>query len=61
VGYRDLSRTQLVRMRIHGVTPAFIQEMRRAGHTDATAESLVRLRIRGGDARRERVRERRRP
>ena len=40
LGYKDLSVEQLVRLRIHGVTPAFIKEIRGLGYTDLDARRL---------------------
>ncbi len=41
---------QLMSFRIHGVTPAFIQEMRSSGYPSVTPEDLIKLRIHGVDS-----------
>jgi len=45
-----LSADQLIKMRQHGVNPAFIQEMRDLGFTDLSVDQLVKLRIHGVNA-----------
>ena len=47
VGFRGLSREEVMRMGIHGVTPEYVREMREAGFRDLTPEALVRMRIHG--------------
>ena len=41
---------ELVKFRIHKVTPAFIREMREVGFADVTEDQLVRMRIHRVDA-----------
>ena len=48
-GYRNLRADQLVSLRIHEVTPAFVRDMAAAGHKRLTPEQLVALRIHGVD------------
>ena len=50
LGYRNLSRQQLLQMSIHRVTPAFIREMREAGFRDLPPETLVKMKIHGIDS-----------
>jgi Zn-dependent protease with chaperone function len=45
-GYRDLSADDLIRLKIHGVTPEFARQIQAAGF-QPTAEDLVKLRIHG--------------
>ena len=49
--YHDAKRAadQLVAMRIHGVSPEFISEMKSRGMKDLTIDKLVSLRIHGID------------
>lgn len=37
----------LIRLRLHGITPEFIEDMREAGYGDLSPEELVELRIHG--------------
>jgi hypothetical protein len=41
------SADDAVAFRIHGVTPAFVREIRSLGYTDASADDLAALRIHG--------------
>lgn len=45
-GLRDTSARELVRLRIHGITPEYIADIRSAGY-DYSADDLVRLKIHG--------------
>lgn len=45
MGYRDLSRPQLLQMGIHGVDRRHIEALARAGYRDLSAQELVQLRI----------------
>ena len=45
-----LSADQLVRFRIHKVTPEYIRSMREIGFQSATEDQLVRMRIHKVDA-----------
>ena len=36
-----------MRLRIHGVTPAFVKEIRGLGYTDLTLDDFVKMRIHG--------------
>lgn len=47
VGYERVEVNDLVRMRIHGVTPQFITQMRDLGYGDLSADRLVQFRIHG--------------
>lgn len=43
----ELTVDQIVEMKTHGVTPEFIESIRRAGFDNLTADELIRLRIHG--------------
>ncbi len=43
----DLNLEKLTEMKIHGVTPAFIQEMHALGLSDLSTDNLVEMRIHG--------------
>jgi len=47
LGYENLSLDQLIRMRSHEVTAAFIREARARGFNNLTIEQLINLRING--------------
>jgi beta-lactamase regulating signal transducer with metallopeptidase domain len=47
LGYRDLTRDQLVAMAVHGVSPGYIQSMAQAGYPGLTPDQLVEMRIFG--------------
>jgi hypothetical protein len=47
LGYRDLSRKDVMQMSIHGVRPSFIRELRELGYADLSPKQLVRMRIHG--------------
>jgi len=49
-GYASVSLENLVRMRIHGVTPSFIRELKDLGYGGVKATKLVQFRIHGVDA-----------
>jgi hypothetical protein len=49
LGFSDLSPSNLVEMRIHGVTPEFIKEIRDAGYPDIKISKLIEFRIHGID------------
>src|SRR5207249_6679046 len=44
---RPYSVDHLIRLRLHGISPEFIEEMREAGYADLSPEELVDLRIHG--------------
>ena len=45
LGFKGLDGDTLVKMRIHGATPARIRELRAAGLAASDPEDVVRLRI----------------
>jgi hypothetical protein len=47
LGYRDLSRSEVMQMSIHGARPSFIRELRELGYSDLSPKQLVRMRIHG--------------
>lgn len=47
LGYRDVTRQELISMAIHGARPDFIRAMRAAGYSDLSAQELIRFRIHG--------------
>jgi beta-lactamase regulating signal transducer with metallopeptidase domain len=47
LGYTGLEVDDIVALKIHGVTPAYIQQMNQAGWGRLTAEQLVSIRIHG--------------
>jgi hypothetical protein len=51
LGYRDLAAEDLITLRIHGVTPDYVQSLQRAGMSHLRADQLVRLRLAGFDGR----------
>jgi len=49
LGYKHPEPEQLVAMRIHGVTPEFVSNLRSRGMQNLSIEQLVNLRIHGID------------
>ena len=47
MGFSDLSESKLVELRIHGVSPEYIEEIRSAGLKDISLSKLVNCRIHG--------------
>ena len=47
--FANLTLDQLIELRIHGVDPEFIRDMRAAGGNDLSVDKLVELRIHGVD------------
>ena len=44
-GYPNLERDVLLQFRIHGVTPEYIEELRKLGYAHIPAQKLVEMRI----------------
>ena len=45
LGYKAVDREQLVRFRIHRVTPEFVTALAERGYRNVDAEDLVKMRI----------------
>jgi beta-lactamase regulating signal transducer with metallopeptidase domain len=50
VGFTNLSVDQLIDLKTHGVTPAFVRSIQQAGYTGLKPEQLIKLREHGVDA-----------
>jgi hypothetical protein len=50
MGLGDMAADQLIELRDHGVTPAFIQEMRGLGFAELSIDQIVELRDNGVNA-----------
>ena len=48
LGYKDIAADDLVKMRIHGVTPRWIRHLRQKG-IDLDVDDLIKLKISGVD------------
>jgi hypothetical protein len=47
IGLKDLTLSQIVRLRDHGITPGFVNHLRARGYKPADADDLVQLKNRG--------------
>jgi hypothetical protein len=46
-GYEHIPPEQLIAMRIHGVSAAFVREVRDRGYKNPSIDDLIQLRIHG--------------
>ena len=48
-GYRKLSADEMIRLRDHGVDPAYVARVRASGYENLTVDQIIKLREHGVD------------